>query len=383
MDGAFSAVAAMSQHTILHTIETGGPGGAETILLNLASGLDAARFRSLVLLSDDRWLRKKLIERGVTTHLAASKKWYDLRLPRAMARLVRQEKVDLIHSHLPDQNFYSCIAGVLTGRPVIVTYHGLVGLSSGRSARETFKHWFIGRTAARVAVVSDYVGRLLVGCGFPKRKIVRIYNGVNFDAYGTNGSHSSLRRELGWPEAAPLVGMVANVRKAKGYEFFVQAARRVADAMPQARFLAVGAADERLSPPLLDLVRQLQLEDRFRFLGFREDVPAVLRALDVFVLSSTSEGFSLATVEAMAAGKPVVVTRSGGTQELVDDGRTGYLVPPSDPAALADKICETLRDPARAAALGQAGREKAFREFAIASMVRGYEQLYEELLDAR
>lgn len=122
----------MKPRTILHTIETGGPGGAETVLLQLASHLDPARFRSIVLISQDGWLNGQLHARGIPTTLVDCKAWYDLRLPRAMTALIRQEKVDLIHSHLPDQNFYSCLVGALTRCRPIVTYHGPIELTRAR-----------------------------------------------------------------------------------------------------------------------------------------------------------------------------------------------------------------------------------------------------------
>jgi glycosyltransferase involved in cell wall biosynthesis len=372
----------MRKYTILHTIETGGPGGAETVLLNFVANLDPSRYRSLVLLPEGSWLPRKLRELNVPTVIAESKAWYDPSLLRTMGRLVRQEGVDLIHSHLPDQNFYSCVVGRLTGCKTIVTYHGAPPLSHARTLRESVKLWWVRHTAAVVVVVSEYLEQLFQELGFPREKIVRIYNGVDLEKFA--GARSGgLRAELGCPEGTRLVGMVANLRGPKGYEYFVQAARRVVDSMPQTRFVAVGDIDRQILMRLSDLVDKLDLRDRFVFVGFREDVPAILRDVDVFVLSSISEGFSLATVEAMAAGKPVVVTRCGGPEEVIDDGRTGFLVPPADPEALASRICELLADPERAAILGQNARAKVSSAFSMERMVHQYERLYERLLNAR
>jgi glycosyltransferase involved in cell wall biosynthesis len=124
----------------------------------------------------------------------------------------------------------------------------------------------------------------------------------------------------------------------------------------------------------------LGLKDRFVFLGFRADVPEILADLDVFVLSSVSEGLSIATIEAMAAGKPVVVTRSGGPREVVEDGRTGLLVPPADPKALASRICELLRNPDLATTLSRNARAEVDSKFSLARMIREYESLYERCL---
>lgn len=371
----------MNQRTILHTIETGGPGGAETVLLQLATRLDPARFRSIVLISQEGWLHEQLRARGVVTTLVDWRSWYDLKLPRAMSALIRQEKVDLIHSHLPDQNFYSCVVGAVTGCRTIVTYHGPIELVRQRSRRRTLKLRVVRRYAAAVVVVCDYVERVLKEASFPAAKLVRIYNGIDPIRFAVPAK-GSVRKSLGYGGEIKLVGMVANIRETKGYEYYIRAARTVADAIPQARFLAVGDIDEKFGRSLRQLVEQLGLSDRFLFLGFREDIPAVLSELDVFLLSSTSEGFPLVVLEAMAAGKPVVVTRCGGPEEMVEDGHDGFLVPPADPESLAAKISDLLLNSELSATFGQRARDKVARQFSLEGMVRQYEALYERCMTA-
>ena len=370
----------MSRYTILHTIETAGPGGAETVLLDLSTHLNPEKFRSVVVLPPGRWLPHQLEERRVPTVIAESKGWYDLTLIKTIARVIRRESVDLIHSHLPDQNFYSCVVGLWKHHKTIVTYHGAPQLSRN-GAQRAFKTWFVRHAATAVVAVSQYLKRLLVECGFAPEKVSCIYNGVDPDRF-CNAPKGRLRAELGLPEAVPLVGMVANIRSSKGYEYFIQAARKVADTRPDVRWVAVGEVDKGIGPGLVDLVRRLGLEGQFRFLGFRPDVAAILSDLDLFVLSSTSEGLSIATIEAMAAGKPVVVTRSGGPEEVVDDGRTGLLVPPANPEALAATMGELLRNPALAAAISQNARNEVRNRFSLAKMVGEYEALYSRHLDS-
>lgn len=367
------------KYTILHTIQTGGPGGAESVLLALATRINTSRFRSLVLLPQGGWLQSKLEQKGIPVFLAKSNAWYDFRLPRAMTRLVRQEKVHLIHSHLPDQNFYSCLVGCLTQSRTIVTYHGSPSCSAADKQRGAFKLWFVRHSADAVVVVSDYLKQSLRDLKFPAERIFRIYNGVDMGRFASSPI-GRLRAELQCRNGTKLIGMVANLRETKGYEYFIQAARKVADTMPQTRFVAIGEIDPGIGTRMQDLVRKMSLQDHFSFLGFREDVPDILSDLDIFVLSSISEGFSLATVEAMAAGKPVIATRSGGPQEIVEDGRTGYLTPTADPDALAGKICELLANPERAAALAQTARGKVASTFTLERMIRNYERLYERLL---
>jgi glycosyltransferase involved in cell wall biosynthesis len=369
----------MTQLTILHTIETAGPGGAENVLLSLASNLDPGRYRSLALLPDGRWLPGKLREKGIPTVTAESKGWHDLSLLRTMARIVREEKVSLIHSHLPDQNFYSCLVGGYTKCKTVVTYHGSPGEPRNFKSKQAFKAWVVRRTADAVVVVSDYLKGLFGELGFPAHKITRIYNGVDLQRFASSQA-GQLRAETHSSLDTKLVGMVANLRQSKGYEHLIRAARIVIDAQPQTRFIAVGETNHRTAGAMTALIGELGLQDRFLFLGFREDVPAVLNDLDVFVLSSTVEGLSIATIEAMAAGKPVVATRSGGPQEIVDEGRTGFLVPPANSEAMAARICELLAHPDMAAVMGRNARKAVEGKFSLSGMVNQYENLYERCL---
>jgi glycosyltransferase involved in cell wall biosynthesis len=369
----------MRQQTILHTIETAGPGGAETVVLNLATRLDPQRFRSIALLPSNSWLGKKLAENGVRTYFAEDRAWYEFRLPRAIAKVIREENVALVHSHLPDQNFYSCLAGLITKRKTLVTYHGPVELSDARRLKSAAKLWLVRNSASAVVVVCDFVGKMIRDIGFPANKITRIYNGIDLER-PLNTGRGGLRDELDLRNGTKLVGMVANVRRTKGYEYFIRAAEQVCKMNRQVRFVAVGDVDPQLGESMWQLLDELKLRDRVHFLGFREDIPQILGDLDVFVLSSTSEGFPLVTLEAMGAGKPVVATRCGGPAEVIDDGRTGFLVPVADADALATRISELLSAPERAAAVGANAQAKVNGEFTVERMIGQYEQLYERIL---
>jgi glycosyltransferase involved in cell wall biosynthesis len=301
-----------------------------------------------------------------------------MRLPRGMTHFVREHQVDLIHSHLPGFNFYSALVGAWTGTKVLATYHGPVELAELHKLREKIKLGTVRRNATGVVVVCDLVGRLLQDSGFAPDRITRIYNGIEPQRFAIPRANH-MRAQLGLPPDARLVGMVANIRASKGHEYFVRAAKKVTDAMPGVYFVAAGDIDPELGKPLFDLVRQLGLEQRFFFLGFRRDVPEVLSELDVFVLSSTSEGFPFVTLEAMAAGKSIVVTRCGGPEEVVEDGRNGFLVPIRDPDSLADRIQSLLADPARAREMAAQAQRTVQEGFTVETMIRQYEQLYERI----
>jgi glycosyltransferase involved in cell wall biosynthesis len=228
-------------------------------------------------------------------------------------------------------------------------------------------------------VVCDQMARALQDVGFVGERIVRIYNGID-EARFSQEAPGMLRRELGLTSKEPLVGMIANVRPPKGHDNFIRGARLIADRFPTAHFIAAGEDTNELGVRLRVMVATLGLEDRFHFLGFRPDVAQILRDLDVFVLPSSSEGLPFVALEAMAAGRPSVMTRCGGPEEIVRDGVTGYLVPVGDEVSLADRVCEFLADPALASRFGSAARERIHSHFNVDQMIARYEELYTRLL---
>jgi len=365
----------MSQQTILHTIETGGPGGAETVLLNLAGGVDAARYRSLVLLPCEGWLADSVRKLRIPVSIARR----DRHPIGELVRLVKREQVDLIHSHLPDANFYSCVAGRVAGAKVIATWHNLPRSIGPWSWKRSIKESVVRHSADAVVGVSGAVVDALKAEGFSGRRTVCIYNGVNTARFGRS-SPGKLRLELGCGADVPIVGMVANLRASKNYEGFLEAAAMVGREFPASQFVAAGEIDSGISGRLRQLCASYGLEQRFHLLGLRHDIPELLADFNVFVLSSTTEGFSIATIEAMAAGRAVVVTRSGGPAEIVEHGQTGLIVPPRDAPALARGIVQMLADPQRAAELGRNARVAVEKRFSLAAMIARYEQLYSSCL---
>jgi len=204
-----------------------------------------------------------------------------------------------------------------------------------------------------------------------------LYHGLDRSSMERWPPADGVRQEFGIPEQAPVIGTVANFRHTKGHGYLLQAAALVRRSVPDVRFLLVGQgpleAEVRLE------AERLGLGGTVIFAGFREDVPRLTAAIDVFALSSVHEGLSIALMEAMALGKPPVVTRVGGLPELVEDRRHGLLVPPADPTALAAGILTLVQDPSLRARMGQAARQRA-ADFDIRTAVLRMEEVYAELL---
>jgi glycosyltransferase involved in cell wall biosynthesis len=231
-----------------------------------------------------------------------------------------------------------------------------------------------------VVAVSESVRQELLASGVPASKLVTIYGGVDIDRFHLGIDGEAVREELKIPAEALVIMKVAHVREWKGYEIFLRAAAIVAAAEPRAMFVGVGKGTGE-TPELDHLAHELYLADRVRWVGFREDLPQMLAAADICVHAATAgEGVTGVVREALAMAKPVVVTDVGGNRELVIDGETGLLAPPGDPERLAAGILTLMRSPARAGALGWAGRHLVERYFSHDVKAKRIEQLYWQIL---
>ncbi len=193
--------------------------------------------------------------------------------------------------------------------------------------------------------------RLLSESRIPADRTAVVHNGVDCDQHSGEPDRT-LRVELGIRDDRFLFGAIGNVRAPKAYDNLLRAAALAMKSNPKLRFAVIGEGSGALLEELLRLRAELGLQQIVHFAGFRPDVSLPLRNFDAFVLSSRSEGFSIATVQAMASGLPVVATRSGGPEEIVTDGIDGLLVPPDDPASLAAAILRVATDEALRAILG-------------------------------
>jgi glycosyltransferase involved in cell wall biosynthesis len=363
---------------LLHLIDTGGPGGAESVLASLAEALPPERWRSTAIIPREDWLAAKLSEAAIETEVLPSQNGWNTSYLAGVLRTIRHFTPDLIHAHLFRSSVYGTLAGVLAGNlPVMCTLHGYWDVNPSDPLLY-LKGRILTRTRNQMVYVSRPLRRHMENLlGSPEAAGMVIHNGVRFTE--PQGG-SRIRDELGLRDDDLLVGAVGNVRPPKDYPNLLRAAALVVDVDPRVSFAVVGDGDSGLSENLIRLRRELGLDDRFHFLGFREDVPACLDAFDLFVSSSVTEGLPLASMEALGMGKPAVLTRCGGVPELVADGRTGLLVPPRQPESLARGILSLVRDPGRAAELGARARKDVRGRFSLESMVQAYVNAYESLL---
>ena len=351
-------------------------GGAERLAVQVASRLDRERFESVLCASrrtDEPLLDAELAAAGVEVLNLNRGSKLDLRAWRPLVRRL-QDGVDVVHAHMFGSNVWGTVLGRLTHVPVVVA-HEHTWSFQGRPVRRFLDRELVGRYAdAFVAVAAEDRRKMIEVEGVDAEKIRLIPNGIPDPVPGDG---AAVRHELGIDADAPVIGVVCELRAQKALEVLFEAAARLRGELPALKVLVAGDGPER--ERLEAEVERLGLEGTVLLLGIRRDVPALLDALDVAVLSSDYEGSPLSVMEYMAAGKPIVSTCVGGVPELLEDGRDAVLVEPRDPEAFAEAIGRLLRDPAEAKRLGEAARDRQRREYSLDAMVRRIESLYEEL----
>ena len=367
---------------ILQYIETSGPGGAETVLLNIARSIDKNRFNPTVVLHKSEWLHEQLLKNEIETEIIPSKRSWDMVFLVKFIRYCRRHKIDLIHSHLFGANLYSCLAGAILRIPVITTFHNELFFQGRLEKFMALKSFIIRNFSAQMVFVAEYMKKdYIEHSNFPENRLLTVYNGVELKNGINNSDSSSLKKELGISDDDLLVGHIANLRAPKGHKFLIKAASLVCNNFPSAKFLLIGdEGDGTIKKEIEDLIAESGLGENIRLLGFRKDVNRLLQIIDIFVLSSTSEGLPLSVIEAMASSKPVVATNVGGLPEIVVPDKTGYLVEPQNADALAEKLIFLLKDKALRTRMGLAGRKVVEEKYSFQTMITNYQNLYEELL---
>lgn len=385
---------------VVHVITKLELGGAQENTLYTLGHLDPARFSGLLVAgtegilvpeaaADPRYGKRFLRPLVREVRPAA-----DLRALAALAALLRAEVRAaraanpggpaplVVHTHSSKAGILGRAAARIAGAPIVV--HSIHGYPFHPRQRPALRRLYVGleRAASRwtthfVAVAQADIEEG-VGLGlFPRGRATLVRSGIEVARFSGAGLDLARKRaELGVPAGAPLVGMVANCKPQKNPVDFARLAGRVAARVPEARFLLAG--DGPLRPQVEAEAARLGLGERFRCLGWRRDVHEIVPCLDVLALTSLWEGLPRVFPQAMAAGRPIVAYRVDGAPEAVAEGETGHLVAPGDWEGAAERVAALLLDPARAAALGRAGRERV-AEFDAGLMVRRLEELYERL----
>lgn len=352
-------------------------GGAEQVIRTLVENTDSSRYNvSLVCLNRPLGpFGCDLQRRGFHVEIFDRKPGFDLALVGKIREVIVSRGIDVVHCHQYTPYVYGLLGSLGTRAGVIFTEHGRFHPDPPRLKRVLLNPFFSLLTRHVTAISSATRDALIRVENFPSERVGVIYNGID-DKRFRLPRDSDDRASLGIPRDVPVLGTVARLDGIKNQAVMIRALRLLRETHPDVRLLIVGDGPEREN--LERLAEDLQVNSRVIFTGFREDTHRCYRVMDIFLLTSFTEGTAMTLLEAMASGLPCIATDVGGNGEIVRDEETGLLVASNDDVDLAEAIERLLADEALRLKMGAAGRGRFEECFTVEKMAQGYQALYDQ-----
>jgi glycosyltransferase involved in cell wall biosynthesis len=349
-------------------------GGAETLLASLVNSFDRKRIAPQICCLKERGILGEELSRQIPVHCNLTRGKFDIAVLWRLQKLFRTERVDaVITVGAGDKMFWGRLAARLANVPVILSALHSTGWPDGVGR---LNRWLTPLTDGFIAVARSHGEFLVEHENFPREKVFVIRNGIDTQRFAfSQKARDEWRSRLKLAKETPAVGIVAALRPEKNHRLFLDAARKTADAIPNAVFLIAG--DGGLRQELEAYATKLGLVSQVHFVGNVSDTPGFLSALDLFALTSDNEASPVSIVEAMSCQRPVVATRVGSVPELVKDGETGFLTPTKDATAISRAWLAILGDPQLQANMGNSGRVFALNNASQSEMTGGYTRLLE------
>lgn len=348
-----------------------GYGGGERYLELLLDHLDRSRFRPMLICPEPGPFVTRMVSKHIPTHIIHLAPLFNPLAVVRLAHLLKRNEVTILQTHGARANVYGCLAARLAGVPcVVATIHNSVRDYEVSLIR---RHLYLTilrillPLTTRLICVSDAIKRdVLADCPGVENKITTIRNGIDQRQFSGSADRLKVRRE--WCVGdGPALLVVARLTEQKGHRFLIKALPGLLAEWPSLTCLFVGEGESREA--LRSLVRETGVEPACRFAGAQDNVGDWYAAADVVVLPSLSEGLPFVVLEAMAMARPVVASNVNGVPEVIQDGLNGILVPPRNSQALEEAIRSLLRDPVRAARMGEAGRHEVAAAFTVGTMI--------------
>jgi len=361
--------------------------GAEVQLKVLISKLaQQPEFSLSVILFNKGRLEREINSLGISVTVFPETEWGNAKIFLELVRQFRKSNIHLVHTHKPKDTILSAPAAKLCGIPYVVrTVHGLREPFDGLPAFKMSCYEAIERSVHRYCVdsiigVSSQIERKYKAEGVVSR-VTCIRNGIDLEGNSVQIDRERIREDLGIDTETSLIGTVGRLTPVKGISYLLQAAQILLRQGANVKVLVVGDGSIRLD--LMTQTRDLGISKNVVFLGHREDVHELLHAMDIFVISSLSEGIPMALLEAMAASRAVVSSRVGGIPEIVEDGFEGFLIEPMDVNGLAERCRRLIESPDVARKMGAQARNRVERDFSATVMADRVALVYKELFMPR
>ena len=369
-----------SRPSLAYVVNNLHPGGTERLVVEM-SLIFAREFDLQVFCLDEPGLwADRLRERGIPVYGLWRQPGLDIAISVKLAQHFRRQRTQIVHAHQCTPWFYVALARLLYPTPrLLLEEHGRFFPEVENWKRVWFNRWIIKPLTHRVVAVSkDIRERLRRYEGLQHQAITVVYNGVTPEPLLDAATRAALRYEWGFTAENFVIGTVGRFDPIKNLPLLVNGLARAKVEAPNIQGLLVGDGPEFGATQ--DLIKQLYLVDRVRLTGFRDDARKLVQCMDLFVLSSFSEGTSMALLEAMAAGVPVVVTAVGGNPEVVTEGQTGWVIPSGSVDALTTAMLEAINHPEKRRAFAFAGQQRFEERFTFGRMIEAYRQIYHEML---
>lgn len=364
---------------VLETIRQGKIGGGESHVLDLVRSMDHSKFEPVVLSFTDGPMVNVLQELGIPVFVIRSEKAFDLSVWKKVKRFMQEQRIDIVHVHGTRANTNVMWAARRLKLPLIYTIHGWSfhnGLSPLMRKARIAAEKFITRNAKVNICVSDSNQKTGLHT-FGRFNSIVIKNGINPEKFNPQAQYPDIRAAYGIREDQLVIGFIARMTYQKAPVAMIEGFAKAAKENPNLVLLMIGEGE--LKEPAVAAVARLGLEDKVIFDNFRQDIPAVLNAMDIYCLPSLWEGFPIGVLEAMAMGKTVIASDVDGTREAVDHAVNGWLIDPEAPQGLSDAIVHLAKNETLRASLQQAAVETIRSTFNVSGMTRQIENVYQQL----
>ncbi|MFX0094262.1 MAG: glycosyltransferase family 4 protein [Candidatus Hodarchaeota archaeon] len=388
----------MSKLKILYLSHASAISGAENCLLTLVKSLDKDRFKPVVVLPSEGPLLKELKKLGIKTHISPLELWIRAKgagyrrksnistTVQGIMQIIELEKPDIVHTNT-SVVLEGAIAAKQKNIPHIWHIHEILEGHPGLKSILPLPliYWLMDLLSNKLVVDSNAVKSPLLSV-INSEKMLTIYNGIDMEMVNSKkatNERESIRKELSIPSHSTLTVTVGSIVKEKGYEILLKAASLAIMKEKNLRFLIVGRGTPRMVRELRKNITRLKLNKIVYYLGYREDAFQIVKDADFFVLPSLTDASPLTILEAMALGKPVIATKSGGAVEIIDDGKSGFIIPIKNPSELCKRILELAKDTDQIKRMGKNALKVFEERFTAVIFAKNFENLYIEISKLR